>query len=148
MNKQIFIVVILSSLFVQVGFAQDRDDCKANMKYEDRNNADPSTLTLARLAGIVEDSDHVPIPYACLGLFTERGHKLVARATTNEDGNFDFGLLMAGHYMLVAKYSPFCPSNSPIHIVRRTDKTKVSSKRLIVHMEQEAIDSCSYADYK
>lgn len=138
----------MSLLVVQAAYAQHKDGCKTTVGYENRNQVDPSPLTLATVSGTVEDNDKVPIPDVCLGLFTEGEHKLIARTSTKEDGYFDFGTVSPGRYRLVARYDSFCTSNTPLLVARKATKKSRGQKRIVVHMMPAAIDRCSYSDYR
>jgi len=146
--KQKVATLLLCLLVVQAASAQSTVGCKTDVSYENRNQVDPSPLTLTKVWGIVEDNDKVRIPDVCLGLFTEEGDKLIAQTSTNKDGSFDFGSVSPGRYRLVARYDSFCTSNTPIRIARQAAKNRRGQKRIVIHMMPAAIDRCSYGDYR
>ena len=141
-------ILFICLLVVQAAHAQSTGGCKTTVSYEDRNQVDPSPLTLTKASGIAEDNDKVRIPDVCLALFAEVGHKLIAQTSTNEDGYFDFGYVSPGRYRLVARYDSFCTSNTPVLIPRQATKNRRGQKRIVIHMMPAAIDRCSYGDYR
>lgn len=98
--------------------------------------------------GIAQDKDKVLVPNVCLGLFTEREHRLVESAVTDQEGRFNFGQVNPGRYRLVAKYEGFCTANVPVQIMRISSKLKPRRNLLVLHMQLAEIDSCSYVAYK
>ena len=70
--------------------------CKSPIEYGNRNQVDPKHSTVRRILGhdISEVGDPAkeigPIP-VCLGLFTEKDHRLIASAVADEEGRFEFG---------------------------------------------------------
>lgn len=145
--KQKVGVLFICTLVVQIGYAQSKVGCKDSATYENRNQVDPSLLTVTKLSGVAEDKDKVPIPDVCLGLFTGKEHKLVAQASTNADGYFRFGPVSPGHYRLVARYGTFCSSNTTIRVVSNAPKNK-GAVRIVLHMMPAGTDLCSYGDYR
>lgn len=146
--KQKVGVLFMCLLVAQIGYGQSKVSCKDTATYENRNQVDPSLLTVTKLSGVAEDKDKVPIPDVCLGLFTETEHKLVAQASTNEDGYFKFGSVSPGRYRLVARYDSFCTSNTTIRIVTHAPKNKQGAVRIVLHMMPAGTDLCSYGDYR
>lgn len=47
------------------------------------------------------------IPKACVGVFTEIDHKLIAATETDNKGHFELKDIPTGDYRLVAKYEGF-----------------------------------------
>src|SRR5260370_3570509 len=85
--------------------------CK-NLTYENRNQTDYGPLQVTAVRGIAKDADGVPIPRACVGVFTEAGHKLIATTQTNDGGRFELNDIPDGDYRLVAQYDGFSPANA------------------------------------
>jgi hypothetical protein len=100
-----------------VGWA-DETACK-NLTYESRNQTDYGPLVVTVVRGTVQDAEGGPIPKACVGVFTEADHKLVAFTGTDDRGKFELNGLHDGEYRLVAKYEGFCPANAKLRIERR-----------------------------
>jgi hypothetical protein len=129
-------------------FDQHESGCRPAMVYEDHNQVDPPPLTMARISGTVQDREQGPIPGACVGLFREADHKLVAQGVTDEKGHFDLGSTSPGRYRLVARYDSFCPPNTPIRLVRRGAGRRAAHTRVVVHMAPHGLDDCSYIGYR
>jgi hypothetical protein len=140
----IFIILIVTPVSAQ----QKEEPCKTPITYENRNQIEYSPLPIQIVSGVAQDKDGARIPGVCLGLFTEKEHRLVATAVTDEEGNFQFNQVPPGRYRLVAKYSGFCPANTLLRLTRRASNKKMKTKTLVLHMETAKIDHCSYGDYK
>jgi hypothetical protein len=146
----------LNPIFILVSFlllvlptsAQQPEECKPNITYENRNQIEYRPLSVSIVSGVALDKDQVPIPTVCLGLFTERGHRLVANAVTDQKGSFNFSRVIPGTYRLVAKYDGFCPANLSLRIMGRPSKSNQRPKHLVFHMQPTGMDSCSYGGYK
>lgn len=127
------------------------EQCNGAMKYENRNQSDPKPLVINEALGqaVLESGKPVsnlgPASGACLGIFTEKEHKLVATATTDRRGRFKFSDVLPGEYRLVVRYETFCVANVPIII---TAKASLKDKRLILHMRPTSFDECSYGEVK
>ena len=114
------VALIGSSAFAQRGVP------RCAIEYGNRNQVDPEPLSITILSGKVFDEIgedpvqvHAPIPGACLGLFTETDHRLIASATTDDRGNFRFARVSPGQYRLVARdpQNVFCVANARVRIV-------------------------------
>ena len=114
--------------------------------YENHNQIDYGPLVFGRLTGRAVDPSSFQMPGVCSGLFTERNHKLVATASSDENGNFKFGVVPPGRYRLVAHADGLCAANVPLRIVR--GKSSPKNRELVLHMKPRGIDACSYGDYK
>ena len=145
MNPRMFLVLIISFVVSPVVLAQGSEkSCRDSMGYENRNQIEYKALLLGGVSGIAVDSDSVAMPQVCLGLFTERDHRLIKTVTTDEQGRFEFHGVASGRYRLVAKYSGFCPANTLLQIKgRKTHR----GKTLVIHMELLRPDRCSYGSY-
>lgn len=123
--------------------------CNETIKYENRNQSDPKPLVINEAIGDVTVqggkpvNDLGPASGACLGIFTEKEHKLVATATTDREGRFKFNSVTPGEYRIVARYETFCIANIPLII---TAKASPKHKRLTLHMRPVSLDECSYAE--
>lgn len=143
------LVLISIVLFVlPVSAQQPAGQCKAKLTYENRNQIENRPISITGVSGIAQDTDQVPIPGVCLGLFTEVEHQLVDAAVTDQKGRFDFGRVNPGRYRLVAEYEGFCTANLAVLVRNRSSKHKTSRKRLVFHMRLAGIDSCSYGEYR
>ena len=122
---------------------QSRSGCSNEEAYENRNQIDYGPLKVSAVGGIATDPSKVPVPNACVLLFTERSHHLVSKTATDGDGLFNLARIKNGRYRLVVKAPGFCSANVPIVVGARAGR-----KRLALHMKMGEIDSCSYGDLK
>src|SRR5258707_1163152 len=126
--------------------------CKSPIEYGNRNQVNPKRSNVRRLSGrvISEVGDPAkeigPVP-ACLGLFTEKDHRLVATAFADEEGRFKFNSVPTGRFRLVVRdpQNAFCLANMPLHVVAWP---RGATKSLVIHMRSAGIDDCSYGDFK
>ena len=117
--------------------------CK-DLTYESRNQTDYGPLVVAAIRGVAQDAEGGPIPKACVGVFTETDHKLLAVTQTDDGGKFGLNGIPDGEYRLVAKYDGFCPANAKLRIERHAK----SKKSLTVQMRFAGLDTCSYVEVK
>lgn len=123
---------------------QQAGDCKGDLSYEHHNQVDYGPLKFNKIRGVARDPAGVPISGACVIVFIEDDHKMVANTETDGEGAFHFDFIPAGRYRVVAKLRGFCAANVPI-IIRNPRK---KGKRLMIHLVPPAIDVCSYGAYK
>lgn len=138
-------IVVLLVLAASASQAQEPAG-KCTPTYQNHNMIDYGPLVLRSLSGHAIDPSSVQVPGGCIGLFTNDGHRLVAAAETDPDGNFNFPAVAPGKYRLVAQCYGFCVANVPLKIVRwpRGGRHRV----LVLHMKVGGVDSCSYGGYK
>jgi hypothetical protein len=117
--------------------------CK-NLSYENRNQTDYGPLHVAAVRGFAKDAQGVVIPKACVGVFTEVGHKLVATTRTDDDGRFRLNDIPDGDYRLIAKYEGFSPANAKLRIEQRLQ----SKKSLTVQMRPTGLDTQSFIELR
>jgi hypothetical protein len=150
-------LLVMTALIGSNAFAQQGLPRCARIEYGNRNQVDPEPLSIRILSGKVFDQIgedpvqvHAPIPGACLGLFTETDHRLIASAPADDRGNFRFARVSPGQYRLVARdpQNVFCLANARVRIVDWPGGGALKRKHLVVHLRPAGIDSCSYADYK
>lgn len=79
------------------------------------------------------------VPGACFALFTEKDHKLVAKAEAGADGRFELRNIPPGRYRLIAKAQGLCTANIPVDVV----KFRRRRVELIVYFRPVGIDVCS-----
>jgi hypothetical protein len=135
---------LLSIAFASIPLAvcaQQTEPCKG-ASYQDGNQVDYGPLSVQAVGGRVADFQQVPIPKACVALFTESGHKLLTAVETDGEGNFSLPDVKPGRYRLVVMYEPLCPANAKLQVVRRA-KSRI---RLHAHMKPRGIDDFSYVD--
>ena len=122
---------------------ETRDTCK-NLSYENRNQTDYGPLHVAAVRGVAKDAQGVVIPRACVGVFTEAGHKLVATTQTDDDGQFELNDIPDGSYRLIAKYEGFSTANAKLRIDPRSQR----KKSLTVQMRPTGLDMHSFIQLK
>lgn len=112
------------------------------VQYEHHNQVDYGPLIVQEVRGTITDPQQVALPKVCVGIFTEKDHKLVATTESDADGKFSLQSVPPGQYRLVVKADPLCAANVPLQVVKSQEKKQV----LRVHMKPRGLDSCSYAD--
>jgi hypothetical protein len=154
MTKQLFALAAILLNGMQLYAQRPSEPCKQVIAYENHNQSDPNPLSIRSLTGrvIAEVGDEAqeigPLPGACLGLFTEEAHRLIATATADQEGRFQFGKVPNGKYRLVVRVGSFCTANVPLQVTGER-RGKVAGKRqLVIHMRPGGIDRCSYGDLK
>jgi hypothetical protein len=126
--------------------------CKSPIEYGNRNQVEPKRSTVRRLSGhaiseVGEPAKEIGPVRACLALFTEKDHRLVASAVADEAGRFKFGSIPSGRFRLVVRdpLNLFCLANMPLRVVKWP---RGKTKSLVIHMRPAGIDDCSYGDFK
>jgi hypothetical protein len=151
MLMRLFFLMMFLVLAPMWGIAQQSaSSCPKPLEYENHNQIDPPPLSVRVVSGRVIAQDGMSVPNACLGLFTERDHHLIASIVADDDGNFRFRNVPSGRYRLVVRdeYGGFCTANTKINVVGWPRGGFRKRKQIIVHLRPSAIDTCSYADYK
>lgn len=129
-------------------YAQNNEAPCARLKYEDKNQVIPNSITLKTASGRIFDrtakGDSQPMSSVCIGLFEETTKRLVATATADDEGRFKVKQVPSGKYRLVVTdmYHIFCPANIPIEIDVRIGQKKKSAVYMIPHQ----IDQCSFGE--
>jgi Carboxypeptidase regulatory-like domain len=141
MRRAIAICCLASGLLIAT---QNTGAACKSLSYEDRNQTDYGPLQVAKVRGVARDAEGVTIPRACVGLFSELGHKLVATTQTNDRGEFELAGIPDGSYRLVAKYEGFSSANARIRI----EKHSQSKKSLTVQMRLLGIDARSFVELR
>jgi hypothetical protein len=136
-------LVTLFGCACQCVLAQERPPCDAPMTHENRNQVDPKPIKLPSISGSAKDEQGAPITKVCIGLFSEKDHRLVDSTETAENGRFAFGKVPPGQYRLVAKHQVLCTANVILLVTNRQSRSK---KELRLHMNVAGIDKCSYGD--
>jgi hypothetical protein len=116
--------------------------CK-DLRYQDRNQTDYGPLRVAVAEGNAKDPEGVAIPKACVGVFTETDHNLIAAAETDDKGHFELKGIPAGNYRLVASYEGFSPANAKLRIEHSRKK-----RVLAVQMRPAGLDTTSFVALK
>ena len=125
---------------------QEKTTCSSEMKYENYNQIDPGPLTVRELKGQVTDVAAVPLPQACLGVYTETERKLITSTTSDENGAYKFDKIRPGQYRLIVLVSGFCAANARV-VIASNLLGSIRNRPVYVHMRVRGIDDCSYADH-
>jgi hypothetical protein len=99
---------------------------------------------VAAVRGVAKDAQGVVIPEACVGVFTEPGHKLVASTQTDDYGQFELNDIPDGAYRLIAKYESLSTANAKLRIEQRSQ----NKKSLTVQMRPTGLDTHSFIELK
>jgi hypothetical protein len=99
---------------------------------------------VAAVRGVAKDAQGVVIPKACVGVFTEAGHKLVATTQTDDDGQFELNDIPDGAYRLIAKYEGLSTANAKLRIEQRSQ----NKKSLTAQMRPTGLDTHSFIELK
>jgi hypothetical protein len=163
---RIAIITVLIFLSALLSLAQQEShQCESSIEYGNKNQIDPKPQSVRVVSGRVFDEvgdvgaptnnparELGAIPEACLGLFTEKGHRLVASVVADVEGRFKFKSVPPGKYRLVVRdpQNLLCVVNMPLRVVGwpRVGIFKRKSTTILVHMRAEGIDDCSYAEVK
>lgn len=144
----------LTLLFVAVLMASEKsaswqtNDCGRQVVYENRNQVDPTAISLQDVSGIAMDKDGVVVSGVCVAVFTEKDHLLASTIATDQGGKFRVDKLPKGDYRLVVKYAGFCTANIPIKFNPQASQKTKQSKQLVVQLRLSGYDECSFAEYK
>jgi len=123
---------------------EPRTYCK-DLTYENRNPIERESLPVSRVRGVAQDAQRLPID-ACVGIFTEPDHNLIAVAETDEAGHFDLTGIPDGNYRLVVKssYVGFSPANARLQI----DRHAKAKRTLTAQMRPAGSDTGSFIELK
>ena len=144
------IVTVFSTLLVSA--QQQVPICKSPIEYGNRNQVEPKRSSVRGISGRViaevgQPAKEVGAVPACLGLFTESDHRLIASVVADDEGRFKFGSVSPGKYRLVVRdpQNGFCVANMPLSIAKWP---RGKAKSLVIHMRPAGVDDCSYGDFK
>ena len=150
MNYRIILTLGALAVLGSVAYAQT-PRCKAPIEYGNRNQVDPKRSSLRTISGRViaeagrpaKQAGSVP---ACIGLFTEEGHRLVTSVVADDQGRFSLGSIRPGQYRLVVRdpQDVFCVANMPLSVVRWP---RGKGRPLVIHLRPSGVDDCSYGDF-
>lgn len=143
-NRTVVLLTFAAALLAELSHAaqQKVDSSPCTAEYENHNQVDYGPLVVHEVTGAITDRQQVAVPKACVAVFTEKEHKLVAATESDANGKFSLQSLSPGRYRLVVKADPLCAANVPLQVVKRHKEEQV----LQVHMKPRGLDSCSYAD--
>jgi Carboxypeptidase regulatory-like domain len=125
---------------------QKKTTCLSEVKYENHNFLEPEALIVSDLKGQVADELSDSLSRACLSVFTEAEHKLVASTTSDEDGYYKFDKIPPGQYRFVVFVYGFCTANARITITD-ADPRSLKYRSVYVHMRIRKVDTCSFANH-
>ncbi len=154
--RRLFLLVsAILSLGLSVCAQQSTEPCGMRIEYGNRNQVEPARLSVGLVSGLVISEvgrdatrrEVGPVSGACLGLFTEQDHRLVATIMADQQGYFEFSSVPSGQYRLVVQAKPLCLANVRLR-VRRRSISATSKHKLIIHMRAAGIDDCSYGEFK
>src|SRR5215470_4758017 len=154
MTKQLFALAAIFLNGMRPYVQQPSEPCKQGIVYENHNLSDPNPLSVRSLTGrvIAETGDGAQeigtLPSACLSLFTEEEHRLIATATADQEGRFQFGKVPNGKYRLVVGIGSFCTANVPLQVTGEGRRKVAEKRHLVIHIRPGGIDRCSYGDFK
>ena len=158
--KQCAISMVIAVCFFLVPLAvaqQQKNLCDSPIKYESRNQVDPPPLSVSVVSGRVinevgalgdSPKEVGPVDGACIGLFTEKDHQLIASTNADDEGRFRLNKVPVGRYRLVVRAGSLCVANVPLRVIRGARDKAGESRQLVIHMRAAGIDTCSYGDYK
>jgi hypothetical protein len=101
---------------------------------------DYGLLKVRTIIATASDPTGALMSQVCVGLFTEKGHTLVATALSDEDGHVEMKQIRPGDYRLVAVSPGFVALNARLRVT-----TRGPARKLLLHMEVGRIDTASYA---
>jgi hypothetical protein len=152
MKAQVPVVLFLVLFYATLTHAQRPVRCNLPVEYGNRNQVDPPRSTVRSLVGrvVAETGDpakEIGAVPACLGLFTEKGHRLVASAEADQRGRFKFGVIRSGRFRLVVRepLNSFCLANLSLRVA---NKPRGKARELVIHMRPAGVDDCSYGEIK
>jgi len=143
-NRNVTLLIFTVALLAGPSFAaqQKEDSLPCMVEYENHNQIDYGPLIVQEVKGTITDPQQVAVPKVCVGVFTEKEHKLVASTESNADGKFRLQNVPPGWYRLIIKADPLCAANVRVRVVKRQKNKQV----LQVHMKPRGLDSCSYGE--
>ena len=146
-------LLLVAGLLSQAGAVDQVPVCCAHpIEYGNANSVDPDPLHLRNVTGLVAvGSGPTQSPWpACLGLFTEGDHKLVASAMADLNGKFGFAPVPPGSYHLVVRdpQNALCVANIPLRVVRWPRGGFIQRRELLIHLVPTGIDACSCGTYR
>lgn len=135
--------IVAMALLAAPSFAQRKGvSLPCMIEYENHNQIDYGPLIVQEARGTITDPQQGVIPKVCVGIFTEKGHKLLATTESDANGMFSLQSVPPGRYRLVVKADPLCSANVPLKVVKSQKKKQV----LRMHMKPRGLDSCSYGE--
>src|SRR5690242_12977026 len=124
-TRNLTLLIFAAALFAEPSFAQQKGDSSCVAEYENHNQTDYGPLVVQDVKGTITDPQQSAVPKVCVGIFTEKDHKLVATTESDADGKFSLQSVPPGRYRLVVKADPLCAANVPLQVVKSRKKKQV-----------------------
>lgn len=150
-------VAAIALLFCHIpAIAQDSGDrsrgnsSQCSTAYENLNQIDYGPLRVSEVTGrsVIQIETKIvqnDVRDACLVLFTEKDHRVVASIRTAPDGRFIMKSIAPGRYRLVARIPGFCVANIPLEVVR-PNHPSVHPTEILIRFLPRGLDACSYGE--
>ena len=113
-SRMILLLILLGSVLATTRAQQPSPPCEELIPYVGEElrlpfGYDPVEVgaVFGQVRGVMPDRSDAVKPQVCVGLFSEKGKKLVASAVTDGEGSYRFGEVRAGHYLLVVRIPGF-----------------------------------------
>src|SRR5260370_33690106 len=117
-------------------WAQKNPPPGREIKYEHRNMIDYGPLRISGIRGFAKDIQGFVVPNACVGVFSEMDHKLIATGEAGYDGVFEIRNVPNAKDRLIVACESFCAANVSI-ILRNRSR---GGKRLVTMLTPRSID--------
>jgi hypothetical protein len=119
-DQKLILVLLFGAPLVVPSVAAQMTEASSTCKaeYQDRNQIDQGPLIVQEITRTVADSSHVAVPKACVALFTENDHKLLASVWSGDDGGFSLQSAPPGRYRVVVKRDALSPTNVRVRIYK------------------------------
>jgi hypothetical protein len=88
--------VVLAALLAEPSFAQKKGVSACTVEYENHNQIDCIPLVFQEVKGTITDPQQSAVPKVCIGIFTERDHKLVAMTESDAEASSLFKASLDG----------------------------------------------------
>lgn len=77
-TRKLALLIFAAALLFEPLYAQRKGGSPCIAAYENHNQVDYGPLIVQEVTGIITDPQRRAVPQACVGIFTEKDHKLVA----------------------------------------------------------------------
>lgn len=138
MVSRIVLSLITIALLCSIVTAQQRAkscDIEYSKEFDLYPQLAHKAVTTKSVYGRMTDEHNRAIPGVCIGLFTEKGHRLAASVESDDDGHFRFGGIAPGRYQLVSRVPGFYLKMIPVRIVGWPHSWFLKSKSILLYME-------------
>ena len=139
-------------VFSEPCLAQQKESTsQCSTVYENHNQIDYGPLKVGLIEGTSVIQLAPPLkgaptepgpPGACLVLFTEKDHKVVASVKADSEGRFELRVVPPARYRLVARAEGLCTANIPLEVVKSSSR----KAEIVVYFRPTGIDICSTAE--